>query len=286
MEKHAYLIIAHNEPYLLQQLVDCLDDKRNDIYIHLDKKAKFDGSNLKGFHSKLYILPKRIDAAWGDYSLVEIELALFDTAYRNGQYAYYHLISGTDLPIKSQDYIHDYCAKHQGTEFIGYAQDVSNKELVWRSQHYFLFPKDFQSKNYLKKIIRAIYARFQTLVGYKRGCMTIKKGCQWCSLTSDFIVYILENQKMIYKTFNHTYCPDELFIQTLCWNSPFKEKTYSLSDEFEGCKRYIKWDKETLLPIKNADIDKMFSSSRWFGRKFSMKSPDIVNAVVNRILHR
>ena len=30
-EKHAYLIIAHNQPELLKKLVELLDDERNDI---------------------------------------------------------------------------------------------------------------------------------------------------------------------------------------------------------------------------------------------------------------
>ncbi len=36
--KHAYLILAHNEPELLSLLVERLDDVRNDIYIHFDRK--------------------------------------------------------------------------------------------------------------------------------------------------------------------------------------------------------------------------------------------------------
>lgn len=36
---HAYLIIAHNEFEVLQKLVGALDDPRNDIYIHFDKKV-------------------------------------------------------------------------------------------------------------------------------------------------------------------------------------------------------------------------------------------------------
>ena len=35
--KHAYLILAHHEFGLLQTLIDCLDDVRNDIYVHIDK---------------------------------------------------------------------------------------------------------------------------------------------------------------------------------------------------------------------------------------------------------
>lgn len=40
MKKHAYLIIAHNEFELLKLLVSQIDDVRNDIYIHIDKKVR------------------------------------------------------------------------------------------------------------------------------------------------------------------------------------------------------------------------------------------------------
>lgn len=38
--KHAYLIIAHNEFEVLSRLLQALDDVRNDIYIHFDRKLK------------------------------------------------------------------------------------------------------------------------------------------------------------------------------------------------------------------------------------------------------
>ena len=34
--KHAYLIIAHNEPNILKTLLLMLDDERNDVYLHVD----------------------------------------------------------------------------------------------------------------------------------------------------------------------------------------------------------------------------------------------------------
>ena len=39
MERHAYLIMAHNHFDFLKELLGCLDDNRNDIYLHIDKKA-------------------------------------------------------------------------------------------------------------------------------------------------------------------------------------------------------------------------------------------------------
>lgn len=40
MKKHAYLIIAHNQFALLKELLKSIDDERNDIYIHIDKKYR------------------------------------------------------------------------------------------------------------------------------------------------------------------------------------------------------------------------------------------------------
>ena len=40
MNKHAYLIIVHNEFEILKLLVKTLDDARNNIYIHFDAKCK------------------------------------------------------------------------------------------------------------------------------------------------------------------------------------------------------------------------------------------------------
>ena len=40
MKKHAYLIMAHDNFYILEKLIQLIDYDLNDIYIHIDKKAK------------------------------------------------------------------------------------------------------------------------------------------------------------------------------------------------------------------------------------------------------
>lgn len=64
--KHAYLIVAHSEPEILRVLVSLLDDVRNDIYIHIDKKSDIGiFKNVQTQYSKLIFLENRIDAKWG-----------------------------------------------------------------------------------------------------------------------------------------------------------------------------------------------------------------------------
>jgi hypothetical protein len=98
MQKHAYMIIAHNEFDLLEILVRLLDDPRNDIYVHIDAKVKdFDFKSFQALtqYSRLRFTPRRISATWGDFSLVNTELLLLQTAVAGEDpaqpYAYYHL---------------------------------------------------------------------------------------------------------------------------------------------------------------------------------------------------
>lgn len=50
---------------------------------------------------------------------------MLEEAIKNGDYKYLHLISVQDLPIKSQDYIHDYL-ESSDTEFVGIMNDCGN----------------------------------------------------------------------------------------------------------------------------------------------------------------
>lgn len=266
--RHAYLIMAHGEPELLATLLRRLDDSRNDVFVHIDRKADFEKVDYSPRYSQIFYISDRIDAAWGDFSLVEIEFALIKEALTRGVYSYLHLVSGVDLPVKSQDTIQEECRRLNGKEFIGFAQNVSIDELQWRSQHKFLFSRKFQSRSLFIRGVRSIYTKLQSLIGYHRSKLGIKKGAQWWSITSDFAKYILQREDYIRKNFKSTYCPDELVFQTICWNSPFKDNIYRIDDEFKGCRRYIPWNNGFLRPFESLDFEEMEASDFWFARKF------------------
>ena len=54
MKKHAYLIMAHNNWKILEKLLILLDDKRNDIYLHIDLKSDFIDFSSKGSQCKSF----------------------------------------------------------------------------------------------------------------------------------------------------------------------------------------------------------------------------------------
>ena len=105
--KHAWLIIAHNQFGILQRLVSLLDDERSDFFIHIDKKVR-DLPNVHADHGHVYFLSNWIDVRWGTYTQIQAEMALFSAAMEKGTYDYFHIISGTTLPLKSMDEIDAY----------------------------------------------------------------------------------------------------------------------------------------------------------------------------------
>ena len=115
--RHAYLIIAHNNFTQLQILLDLLDDERNDIYLHIDEKSK----DVPAFTTKRsgLILVPRMNVMWGGHSQIQCELLLMETAGK-GHYDYYHLLSGIDLPLKTQNQIHAFFREHGDKEYIDF----------------------------------------------------------------------------------------------------------------------------------------------------------------------
>lgn len=291
VRKHAYLIIAHNEPNILQTLVNLIDDERNDIFIHIDSKAEFsDFNNIKANHSNL-IFTERISCNWGDISLVQCEYILIETAYRTGSYSYYHLLSGVDLPIKTQNQIHNFFWKNQGKEFIGYATGKNtDKDIKNRISFYYYLIPYLNSKNILLKKISRYFLKYFTYIQKKLRVkrhknIEFKKGCEWFSITGNLVKHLIENKKRILSLYNHSFCSDELFLQTEVWNSPFKNNLYNVSDEFEGCMRYIDWNRGKPYVWKLRDLEELKNSDKLFARKFSSKNYDIIKEIEKYILH-
>lgn len=278
--KHAYLILAHHEFELLQTLIDCLDDARNDIYVHIDRKVKT-LPELRVGKAKLVILDQRVDIRWADYSMVEAEYALFKEAQMHGPYAYYHLLSGVDLPLKSQDYIHRFFEENQGKEFVGYTLTEMTPEISRRMQRWHIFPKHFSRKRNIYSAFRSIFLRCQELLGIKRNRQIVfTKGSQWVSITEQMVQYFISQEALAQKTFSHTFVPDESVMQTLCWNSPFREKLYSTTSDGEGCMRCIGWKDDELIDWCAADYETLAASQALFARKFNSSDLSFIQQIV------
>lgn len=286
--KHAYLILAHNEYPVLECLIKAIDDPRNDIYIHFDCKVK-ELPIIKTNKSNLYIIENRIDVRWGDVSVVEAEYILFEAASNKDTYTYYHLLSGVDIPLKSQNDIHDFFDKYQGKEFIGFYKYPMAEEMDRKVNRVHLFPKDFRRvpgiMSFIKRLIRFVAIKIQYITGYRRNkSVVFRKGTQWASLTDDFVRYALLHKKEVLNTYKYTFCSDEIFLQTLCWNSNFRNNLFNAENEEQGCMRMIGWKDGVLYDWENKDYDILVKSEFLFARKFNSKNIEVVNRILNRTL--
>lgn len=286
MGKHAYLILAHSQFELLSLLVQSLDDVRNDIYIHLDKKVG-ERPSLSTYWARLFWVDDPVDVRWGDVSVVEAELKLFASAHRGGSYTYYHLLSGVDLPLKSQDYIHEFFDKHQGKEFVGFSQEAGLAESIIRKvQRRHLFADSFREtsglKGMCKRIVRAVYIRLQELGSIKRNeGVRFAKGTQWVSVTDACVQGLLAYfDKEGLGMYQDTFCSDEIFLQTYLINSPLAGNIYDLEDEARGCLRHIGWAENKLADFTEQDLPALRRSQALFARKFNEKDKALLRAVL------
>ena len=283
--KHAYMILAHGEPELLQLLLERLDDPRNDIYIHLDQKWT-NPPKLETKRAKLFLLAKRVDVRWADVSMLEAEYALFHAVKDSGQsYAYHHLLSGVDLPIKTQDYIHQFFLENNGKEFVGIHQRPMSFRADRALHYWHPFTRSFRGRGVvfqLKRILRYLIVQVQVLLGLRRNVsISFQKGGQWVSITSDLVDYLLKHEESVLSCYAGTFGADEYFIPTLLWNSPFRERLYCATDETLGAMRYIGWRSDgQLLAFSLEDLPELQQTSSLFARKFDLRDRSFLEKVL------
>lgn len=288
MGKHAYLIMAHNEFYILKKLLLLIDDERNDIYIHIDKKVKnFNFNDYKKLlkKSNIYFI-KRYDVRWGTNKQILCSLELLKSATIK-KYSYYHFISGVDLPIKNQDYIHHFFEQNDGKEFINFDSfnSISNFHLS-RVKYYHFFVNYLRTN---KEIINRFFAairfrlfKLQEKFGINRlknANIEFRKGANWFSITHNCAIFLLSNKDKL-KYFKFSYCADELYIQTIIYNSKFKSKLYKDIDKNYTSLRYTDWEKGNPYILTSEEYDIIMNSEMLFARKFSAK---IDKAVIDKI---
>ncbi len=283
--KSAYLIIAHNEFRILENLIKCLDDKRNDIYIHFDKKLNHYPS-LHTYKSNLYVLNNRIDVRWGHVSQIEAEYALFEEAFRSEQkYNRFHLISGTHLPLKSQDEIHSFFDKQAEKEILSFLY-TNSYEVNMKLSRYHFFLRHYRFGNEIQRrlsqLLWHILLQLQYMLHIQKKNIsnaTIKAN-NWVSLTRGAVGYIISQKDIILRTFRRSFCGDEYFVPYLLVNSGNGFKIINsdilLYNDFQT-------DSNPRILTGN-DYDFLVHSDYLFARKFSESDIDVVDKIVEHVI--
>lgn len=277
---HAYLIMAHSDFYILRKLIELLDHKNNDIYIHIDKKVSnfdFDYYYSLVKQSNLFFV-NRIDVRWGDYSQIKCEINLLKAATKK-KYHYYHLLSGVDMPLKTQDKIHNFFNKQNKNFIVFRSNEGLDQSRIDRINYYHLFYKNARNKSRLKvkfsQKMHSICLKIQKILKINRikNIDNFRDGANWFSITDELARYVVKNEKQIKKQYKYTYCADEIFLQTLVYNSKYYKNVYSYkNDDYAGIKRSIDWKRGAPYTYTINDYDELIKSGMFFARKFSTKT--------------
>ena len=268
-KKHAYLIMAHNKFDQLAVLIGLLDDERNDIYLHIDKKAKdFDRGSIKTKYSNLYFV-KPMSVIWGGDSMIKCEQRLFESAGKK-HYSYYHLLSGVDLPIKTQDEIHAFFKEHEGQNFIDLDEKaLSNRSFTRRVDWYHLFQTVVgRSYDRFKCHLRGLQERLiscqMKLKMKRKEIIPLYKGANWFSITDELMQYAISQKKLIKKQFYCSHCADEVFLQSVAMVSPYRDTVTG------RCLREIDWTRGGPYTFRVEDVPALMTSENLFARKFDI----------------
>ncbi|MGC9195918.1 MAG: beta-1,6-N-acetylglucosaminyltransferase [Syntrophobacteraceae bacterium] len=227
--KIAYLITAYHNQKHLKKMINRLYCCDSSFFIHVDLKSNIEQfSDIIG--DNVFFTKSRLPVYWGEYSMVEAILLLMREAlYYSLDYDYFVLFSGSDYPLRSTEYIHDFFVKKKGTEFISMVK-MPNWDAgfpLWRMDKMCL-PSTRPFSRFVVRALGKMNLANRNHARYLNGLQPWG-GSTWWALTKDACRYILkfvEENGSICNYFKHISCAEEMLFQTILGNSAFSERIH------------------------------------------------------------
>ena len=172
-----------------------------------------------------------------DAAEVAEEILLEEAVKKN--YAYYHLLSGMDMPLKTQNEIHRFFEERDGQEFIHFDDEANaDRRFLGRIRFYHFFRERISQYQNASSLHKRGLGRL--LTGLERTSRDVQKaarmnrikgmeeqfytGAQWFSVTHTLASYLLSQQDWVRRHLRYSECADELLVQTLAMNPPYKDR--------------------------------------------------------------
>lgn len=242
-EKHAFLLQVRSIDQRTLRLMQKLDNSACDLYLHVDAKSgPFDQAAVQQSlkRSAVFFTP-RDSVSWAAFSQLWAEIELLRTAAQNEHYAYYHLLSESDYPVRPiSEILSFFSGKKQ--EYVEF-ENINAPNSINRLRYYYPLQEYLGKKHGLAWAAQKVLLLFEHIFGVNRlqknnKIRDIGKGPNWFSITDDLVRYVLSNTSEIEDTYKYCRAPDEVFLQTLILNSEYQAK---LSNPSEGNVRYVLW---------------------------------------------
>lgn len=287
--KHAIMIMAHTDWDSLKHLIQLYDNTIIDFIIHINSRSRsWSDDIIDGItkESSIYLAPRQ-NVSYCNYSQVDAMVSLLKTALQHGPYDYYHLISGADLPIHPISTFLNFFAQESNKQFIGFSNNYRPQQAGHRSffSNSIRTSKGFRQKAliYINKVLQNLQFLLKINVA-KSFHGTPMKGADWWSVTDKAARLLVEEEPTFRKYFNHTYCPSELFAQTILYNSSLSDTIIKTNDECKGSLREIDWTRGQPYVWRKTDFEYLINSKCMFARKFDKNiDSEIIQLISNHV---
>lgn len=304
-----YLLIV-STPLGFRRLINRLSDENVSIYVHVDLKAELSQFKLESLGcANVKYIQERENVIWGDFSLVKATINLMTAVKKDKNDDCYNvLMSESDYPIKSKDFIEKYLTDNYGKIFLTSSpvDDVWREAMVKnRLNEYSVHPMpakrfyvsiDFYNLQFqsIKKTVKSCLFLYKNkkfdviLKAFKKrrfpNYLVPYGGSQWWALPTDvlnFILDFLEEHPTYIEYHRYTHVPDEIFFHSII-SSNFP------NDRIRPSTTYVNWKRKgCALPVtfsKN-DLDELKNTDCLFARKFHHEvSSELLDSIDNELL--
>lgn len=223
--KIGFILLAHDEPETVADLVGILSQEAHSIVVHYDakspRKEREFVAALEQNHPQIVRVISTVKCAWGEWSLVEAVLhALEVFRAMPDKPDFIHLMSAADLPIRPLADMKKFLNLYSGFDFIE-AHDITKKRWVKGGlsleRFRFFFPVNYRES----RVTFDWLVRIQRFLKFERNIpmsMTPHMGSQWWTLrwqTCDKVLAFTRQNPHVARYFRSTWIPDESFFQTI-----------------------------------------------------------------------
>jgi hypothetical protein len=227
-----YLILAHDCPRHFARLVHALKDEHSYSYVHVDRKSSVLPFRERVPANMVRFINDRISVYWGEFSQVQAIINLMTEALSCGhRFDYLCLLSGTDYPLQSAQYIRDFFLQRRGKEFINLVampNETIGKPIKRLTTYRFQSgPITELVKRICGSQLPELLPKFQRDYRKYLGGLQPYAGSTWWALSREacsFILHFIRHNQRVVKFFKNTLYPDESFFHTIIGNSPFRSQ--------------------------------------------------------------
>lgn len=240
MHYKVYLILAHKKPEQLYNLISLLQDDSSFFFIHIDKKVDIDLFKNKAQFKQCFFIKKRVECYWGNYSLVQATLNAIEEVNVFMEHNFpedsYHciMLSGEDLPLKSNNELSVYLQKQTEVSFLHHWElPYKNwwKGGFFRFESLFLFnaikyPKTHYWSNRIISNLRLDFLFPMNQIKSIFPDFVFYGASQWMILSKGMITNILEfshNNQNFNRCFKYVLAPDETYFPSLIYQFKINE---------------------------------------------------------------